>query len=96
MLNVASLSNQRQWRYRVSEKASGAVVVDTARVIIGELLFSVPARVKATRAGGFLHAAYRVGVTRQMVLERSSATMSAPFGSTVTPTGRPRVLPSSP
>ena len=35
-------------------------------------------------------------VTRQMVLDRSSAMISAPFGSTVTPTGRPRVLPSSP
>ena len=37
-----------------------------------------------------------VGVTRQMVLDRSSATISAPRGSTVTPTGRPRVRPSSP
>ena len=36
----------------------------------------------------------RVGVTRQIVLERSSATIRAPRGSTVTPTGRPRVLPS--
>src|SRR3978361_6650 len=31
-----------------------------------------------------------------MVFERSSATISAPRPSTVTPTGRPRVLPSSP
>src|SRR3546814_2358701 len=37
-----------------------------------------------------------VGVTRQMVFDRSSATISAPRGSTVTPTGRPRVMPSSP
>lgn len=36
------------------------------------------------------------GVTRQMMLARSSATINAPRGSTVTPTGRPRVLPSSP
>src|SRR5690606_28271191 len=36
------------------------------------------------------------GTTRQIVLDRSSATISAPRGSTVTPTGRPRVLPSSP
>jgi DNA-binding transcriptional ArsR family regulator len=36
------------------------------------------------------------GVMRQTVLDRSSATMSAPFGSRVTPTGRPRVLPSPP
>jgi hypothetical protein len=36
------------------------------------------------------------GVTRQIVLDRSSATISAPRPSTVTPTGRPRVLPSSP
>jgi hypothetical protein len=35
-------------------------------------------------------------VTRQIVLDRSSATISAPRLSTVTPTGRPRVLPSSP
>jgi short-subunit dehydrogenase len=33
------------------------------------------------------------GVTRQTVFERSSATISAPRGSTVTPTGRPNVLP---
>src|SRR5690606_36936734 len=37
-----------------------------------------------------------VGVTRQIVLDRSSATINAPRGSTVTPTGRPRVRPSSP
>src|SRR5690606_29884074 len=36
------------------------------------------------------------GVTRQTVLERSSQTISAPRGSTATPTGRPRVRPSSP
>lgn len=36
------------------------------------------------------------GVTRQMMFARSSATISAPRGSTVTPTGRPRVLPSVP
>src|SRR3954454_4181021 len=36
-------------------------------------------------------------VTRQIVFDRSSATISAPrLLSTVTPTGRPRVLPSSP
>src|SRR5690606_10374883 len=33
--------------------------------------------------------------TRQIVFDRSSATISAPRGSTVTPTGRPRVVPSS-
>ena len=42
-----------------------------------------------------LSAAYRAGVTRQIVFDRSSATISAPRGSTVTPTGRPRVLPST-
>src|SRR3546814_14193970 len=31
-----------------------------------------------------------------MVFERSSATMRAPRGSTLTPTGRPRVFPSAP
>src|SRR5690606_7456062 len=31
-------------------------------------------------------------VTRQIVLDRSSATISAPRGSTVTPTGRPRAV----
>src|SRR3546814_7030828 len=36
------------------------------------------------------------GATRQIVFERSSATISAPRGSTATPTGRPRVFPSSP
>lgn len=35
----------------------------------------------------------RAGVTRQTVLDRSSATMTAPLGSSVTPTGRPMVLP---
>src|SRR4051794_9831711 len=36
-------------------------------------------------------------VTRQIVFDRSSATIRAPcLVSTVTPTGRPRVLPSSP
>jgi hypothetical protein len=38
----------------------------------------------------------RGAVTRQIVLDRSSATSSPPRPSTVTPTGRPRVLPSSP
>ena len=33
--------------------------------------------------------------TRQMMLARSSAMITAPRGSTVTPTGRPRVVPSS-
>lgn len=42
--------------------------------MIEELLLSIPARVALTRAGGSLDAAYRVGVTRHMVLERSSAT----------------------
>src|SRR4051812_1451799 len=38
-----------------------------------------------------------VAVTRQIVFDRSSATIRAPrLLSTVTPTGRPRVLPSSP
>src|SRR5690606_29664908 len=36
----------------------------------------------------------RAGVMRQIVFDKSSATISAPFGSTVTPTGRPRVVPS--
>jgi hypothetical protein len=35
----------------------------------------------------------RAGVTRQTILDRSSATIKAPFGSTVTPTGRALVLP---
>src|SRR5882757_11170890 len=36
-------------------------------------------------------------ITRQIVFDRSSATIRAPrLVSTVTPTGRPRVLPSSP
>ena len=35
-----------------------------------------------------------LGVMRQIVFDRSSATISAPRGSTDTPTGRPRVLPS--
>ena len=39
---------------------------------------------------------YWLRVTRQTVLAKSSAMISAPLGSTVTPTGRPRVLPSSP
>lgn len=39
---------------------------------------------------------YGLRVTRHTVLAKSSAMISAPFGSTVTPTGRPRVLPSSP
>src|SRR3954471_20759513 len=39
---------------------------------------------------------WRAAVTRQIVFDRSSATSSAPRPSTVTPTGRPRVLPSSP
>src|SRR5690606_39969913 len=34
-------------------------------------------------------------VMRQMVFAKSSATINAPRGSTVTPTGRPRALPSS-
>src|SRR3954447_3306707 len=38
----------------------------------------------------------RAAVTRQTVFERSSGTSRAPRPSTVTPTGRPRVLPSSP
>lgn len=38
----------------------------------------------------------RTGVTRHTVFDRSSATMRAPCGSTVTPTGRPRVMPSLP
>ena len=45
-------------------------------------------------AAGAGAGAGRVGVIRQMVFDRSSATISAPRGSTVTPTGRPRVLPS--
>src|SRR5690606_5560674 len=44
-------------------------------------------------AGG--GAAAPVRATRQTMLARSSAMTRAPRGSTVTPTGRPRVVPSS-
>ena len=43
-----------------------------------------------------LFSAQRAGVTRQSVFDRSSATIRAPRGSTLTPTGRPRALPSAP
>jgi NADPH:quinone reductase-like Zn-dependent oxidoreductase len=36
-----------------------------------------------------------IGVTRHTVFDRSSATMTAPLGSSVTPTGRPMVFPSA-
>ena len=51
---------------------------------------------RSQRCGGAAPAAPCVaafwGVTRQMVFERSSATINAPRGSTATPTGRPRSL----
>ncbi len=40
------------------------------------------------------HRGHRLAVTRQTVFDRSSATIRAPRGSTETPTGRPRALPS--
>jgi hypothetical protein len=36
--------------------------------------------------------AYLLRVTRHTALAKSSAMISAPFGATVTPTGRPRVF----
>jgi hypothetical protein len=54
--------------------------------------------VQRRQAGGDADASrapQREGVTRQTVFDRSSATINAPLGSTVTPTGRPMVLPSA-
>src|SRR3546814_13304291 len=77
-----------------SGSAPGAVPAPDVAPTSGISSASGPASCGAATAAGT--ATGVVGVTRQMVFDRSPATISSPRGSPGTPPGGPRVLPHAP